>query len=476
MADSVTTHHLPRRIHPIVRLGFSLRVIGNCMTAFSLGSALADHGASYWLWILLAATALGWPAIAFQLARRAVDSKRAEFRNMWIDSMFYGFWGAFIGYNPWIIVGVLGALAMAQLSVGGFRTAGQCLSAASLGLGAGGVLTGFKVSTLVSLRTDILTALAISVFLLLFGLLTHSQSKAAHRARRELAARNLFIEQQSVALDQARKTAILDRAEAEAARSQAEEANRTKSAFLANMSHELRTPLNAVIGYTELLEEDLTDHGGLDTSLTDLGRIKSAARHLLALIDDVLDLSKIEADKIDLSIQTFSMQVLVDQVAFTVQPLLSINKNHLSVDVAPGLTPLHTDPSRLRQVLFNLVSNATKFTHEGRIHITARQERDEQGRQLTVVEVSDEGIGLSLEQIGRLFQPFVQADTNTTRKYGGTGLGLAISRRLCRMMGGDITVVSSPGAGSTFRAFLATDLAAAGTPAGSIAIINKEAA
>jgi signal transduction histidine kinase len=320
-----------------------------------------------------------------------------------------------------------------------------------------------------------LTAMAVGLFMLLFGLLTHYQSKAAYRTRRELAVRNQFIERQSVALDQARQAAILDRAEAEAARLQAEDASRAKSAFLANMSHELRTPLNAIIGYTELLEEDLADIGGFERSLIDLGRVKGAARHLLGLINDVLDLSRIEADKVELSIETFSMQALMDQVASTVEPLLATNGNHLSVDVAPGLPPMHTDSSRLRQVLFNLVSNATKFTHAGQIHVRARQEPDGQAGQIMVVEVSDEGIGLSREQIARLFQPFVQADTDTTRKYGGTGLGLAISRRLCRMMGGDITVVSTLGAGSTFRAFFSMDLRAACALVGNGAITNKEA-
>ncbi len=475
MADSVTVESARRRIHPIVALGLVLRASGCFLTSFTLGSALIDQGAPTFLFFVLAASTLGWPLIAFLAGRHAVDSKRAEFRSMGIDSMIYGFWGALIGYNPLIIIGVLGALSLAQLSVGGFRTAGKCLVTGAIGLILGGLITGFKINTVISLRTQVLTALTVGLFMLLFGVLTHSQSKAAYRARRELAARNLLIEQQSVALDQARKAALLDRAEAEAARSQAEDANRAKSAFLANMSHELRTPLNAVIGYTELLEEDLADLGGLDSALTDLGRIKGAAKHLLGLINDVLDLSKIEADKVDLSIESVSIEALVDQVASTVQPLLSHNKNRLSVAVAHGLTPMQTDPSRMRQVLYNLVSNATKFTHEGQIHIEARQELDDEGRPIMVVEVSDEGIGLSGEQIARLFQPFVQAETDTTRKYGGTGLGLAISRRLSRMMGGDITVVSTPGAGSTFRAFFATDLTAACAPDGSGAITNKEA-
>ena len=453
----------PRRhLHPIVRLGFALRASGHFLVALCLASALDDHGAPLALWPLLALTTFAWPPAAFLLARNAPDNKRAEFRNMWIDSMIYGAWGAFIGYNPWITLGVLGALTMAQLSVGDFRVIRKCALAAVLGALSGGLITGFAVNTAISFRTQIFAALAIGLFILLFGVFTNYQSVLAYRTRRELAARNQFIETQSAALDAARKTAVLERAEAEIARSQAEDANRIKSAFLANMSHELRTPLNAVIGYTELLEEDLADLDGVGTALTDLGRIKGAAKHLLGLINDVLDLSKIEADKVELVAETFSLEALVDQVASTSQPLLSANGNRLAVDVAPGLAPVDTDQTRVRQVLFNLVSNSAKFTHQGQIRISALQELDGDGRAVTVLAVSDSGIGMSEQQMDKLFQPFVQADANTTRKYGGTGLGLAISRKLCRMMGGDISVQSVPGEGSTFRATFLTHLPAAG--------------
>ena len=428
--------------------------------ALSLGSILEDRDALFSWWILLGITACVWPLLGYLLARLAADNKAAEFRNMWVDSMIFGFWGALIGYNPWITLGALIALGATQLSIGGLRLAGQCVIAAAAGLALGGVFTGFEINTAVSVRTEILTALAVGLFTLLFGVQTNLQSMAAYRTRRELAVRNLFIEQQSKALDEARKAAVLDRAEAEAARSQAEDANRTKSAFLANMSHELRTPLNAVIGYTELLEEELADLGGPATALSDLGRIKGAAKHLLGLINDVLDLSKIEADKVDLSIEIISVQALVDQVTSTIDPLLSINENQITVSFAPRLAPVQTDATRLRQVLLNLVSNATKFTHRGQIHIETTQEVDSTGRHLTVVQVSDTGIGLTAEQMARLFQPFVQADSNTTRKYGGTGLGLAISRKLCRMMGGDLTVTSVSGEGSIFRATLMSDLSA----------------
>ncbi|MES3020871.1 MAG: ATP-binding protein [Pseudomonadota bacterium] len=458
--DAVTDKQPARRVHPLVKLGFGLRLTGHMLMALALGSILGDRQAPLAWWALLAFTTFAWPLLGFLSARRAADNKRAEFRNFWIDSMIFGLWGALLGYNPWITIGALVALGTTQLSIGGVRLAGQCVIAAAAGLALGGLLTGFEINTIVSIRSQILAALAVGLFTMLFGVQIHFQSVAAYRTSGELAARNRFIEQQSNELNQARKAAVLDRAEAEAARSQAEDANRTKSAFLANMSHELRTPLNAVIGYTELLEEDLADLDSLDTALSDLGKIKGAARHLLGLINDVLDLSKIEAEKVDLLIETFPIQALVDQVTSTIDPLLSANENQLTVSFADGLRQMQTDATRLRQVLLNLVSNATKFTHGGRIHIDVAQELDDAGHQLTVLQVNDSGIGLSAEQIARLFQPFVQADSNTTRKYGGTGLGLAISRKLCRMMGGDITVTSVLGEGSIFRATVATDLSA----------------
>ncbi len=253
--------------------------------------------------------------------------------------------------------------------------------------------------------------------------------------------------------------------EATAAKADALRANRAKSELLANMSHELRTPLNAVIGYTEMLEEDFSDRGELDAELADLGRIKGAARHLLQMINDVLDLSKIEAGKIELHIESFELAELLDQVVSTTQPLLATNRNTLQVHCAQGLGRMQSDLTKLRQVLINLVSNAAKFTQDGRILIETTRGLDEEGGALVVFEVRDTGIGMTPSQLGRLFQPFVQADAETTRKYGGTGLGLAISRRLCRLMGGDVTATSTPGEGSLFRATVVARLPLAETSA-----------
>ncbi|HUO27613.1 MAG TPA: ATP-binding protein [Bryobacteraceae bacterium] len=232
------------------------------------------------------------------------------------------------------------------------------------------------------------------------------------------------------------------------AKEAAEEASRAKSAFLANMSHELRTPLNAVIGYSEMLLEVLQDRGETDL-LPDLDRIQSAGRHLLGLINDVLDLSKIEAGKVDLFIERLAVRPIVEEVIATIRPLADQNGNRLEVACEEPLDAIVADQTRLRQVLINLLSNACKFTEKGRVRLEVRQAGSAAAPEVEF-RVVDTGIGMSAEQLGRLYQPFTQADASTTRKYGGTGLGLAISREFCHMMGGWLSVESELGSGSAF--------------------------
>jgi signal transduction histidine kinase/CheY-like chemotaxis protein len=240
------------------------------------------------------------------------------------------------------------------------------------------------------------------------------------------------------------------RAEEEAAKAKeaSELANRTKSLFLANMSHELRTPLNAIVGYSEMLQEEAAQQK-LDSFGADLEKINASGRHLLALINDILDLSKIEAGKMELFLESFDLNTLVDEVASTIKPMVEKNSNKLNIELAPDLDGMHADQVKVRQALFNLLSNAAKFTHEGSITLKAEKQRMD-GSEWVVFQVTDTGIGLSAEKIVRLFQDFTQADASTTRKFGGTGLGLALTRRFCQMMGGDVTVRSVPDEGSTF--------------------------
>jgi signal transduction histidine kinase/DNA-binding response OmpR family regulator len=232
------------------------------------------------------------------------------------------------------------------------------------------------------------------------------------------------------------------------ARASADAANRAKSTFLANMSHELRTPLNAIIGYSEMLQEEAEDTG-LDEFVPDLHKILTAGKHLLNLINEVLDLSKIEAGKMDLYLETFALKELLSGIASTAAPLVQKNANVLVVNYPDDVGNIHADLTKVRQCLLNLVSNATKFTNKGKISIDVER-LNRNGTELVHIQVRDTGIGMTKEQMGKLFQAFSQADASTTRNYGGTGLGLAISKRFCQMMGGDITVTSEPGVGSTF--------------------------
>jgi PAS domain S-box-containing protein len=233
------------------------------------------------------------------------------------------------------------------------------------------------------------------------------------------------------------------------ARQDAEAASRAKSQFLANMSHELRTPLNAILGYAELLQEETAERGVPEFG-PDLERIGTAGRHLLRLINDVLDLSKIEAGKIELALASFPVRRVVDEVREIVEPLVARRANRLEVHCPADMATMHSDEMRLRQVLFNLLSNAAKFTERGTIALDVARETGPADDRWVVFAVRDTGLGMTPEQVARLFEAFVQADASIAAKYGGTGLGLAISRRLCRLMGGDIRVASEPGAGSTF--------------------------
>ena len=214
------------------------------------------------------------------------------------------------------------------------------------------------------------------------------------------------------------------------------------------MSHELRTPMNAIIGYTEMLTEDAEDLGQ-DDFIPDLKKILAAGKHLLALINDVLDLSKIEAGKMTLFLEEFEVASLIDDVTTTIQPLVDKNSNQLIVDVDARAGTIKADETKIRQTLFNLLSNASKFTQEGTIRLEAhRQSRG--AVDWMVYKVADTGIGMSEEQMAKVFEEFTQADSSTTRKFGGTGLGLTISKKFCQLMGGDVTVESEEGKGTTF--------------------------
>ena len=242
--------------------------------------------------------------------------------------------------------------------------------------------------------------------------------------------------------------------ELQLAKQEAEDANRMKSQFLANMSHELRTPLNAIIGYAELIEEDATDSGALEL-VDDVKRISSSGKHLLTLINEILDLSKIEAGRMELEYTTCNVASVLENVCTNSLPLAEKNRNVIDWKCVPEDFELRTDVTKLHQCLYNLVSNALKFTHDGTISVLATA--DGARPDYVTFTVKDQGIGMTKEQVLKVFDPFVQADSSTTRKFGGTGLGLAITKKMCELMGGSISVESEPEKGSMFTIELPVD-------------------
>jgi signal transduction histidine kinase/CheY-like chemotaxis protein len=273
------------------------------------------------------------------------------------------------------------------------------------------------------------------------GVLTLTRSEVQPFTNKQIELVSTFADQAAIAIENVR---LFD--EIQNKSQQLAAASQHKSQFLANMSHELRTPLNAIIGVSEMLREDAE---ALKQDTEPLDRVLGAARHLLALINDILDLSKIEAGRMELHLESFPLAPLIEDVAKTIEPMATKNRNRIVIDAGLGLGTIQADQIRVRQALLNLASNANKFTEKGTITIVAQPQRND-GRDWITIAVTDTGIGMTEQQLGRLFQEFSQADASTTRKYGGTGLGLVISRRFCQMMGGDITVDSQPGKGSTF--------------------------
>jgi len=279
--------------------------------------------------------------------------------------------------------------------------------------------------------------------------------KARHELERRVEERTAELLEAKTQAEQAQRIAESARIEAEQAQQVAETANHTKSQFLANMSHELRTPLNAILGYSEMLQEEAEDSDQLDF-IPDLKKIHVSGKHLLGLINDVLDLSKVEAGKMDLYLETFELADALNEIVYTLQPLVEKKNNTLKIVFNDNLGNMHTDRGKLRQMLLNLISNAAKFTEQGVIRFEVNRDSE-----WINFGVTDNGIGMTEEQQKKLFKAFAQADSSTTRRYGGTGLGLAITKQFAEMMGGTICLESEFGVGSTFMLSLPVHIKAA---------------
>jgi signal transduction histidine kinase/CheY-like chemotaxis protein len=420
-------------VHPIVSLNYRLRMYFEPIGAVVVLALLYEAGrASPWMIGLLVLWAFVWPQIAYFSARGS-NGKRAEHRNLLVDSVVMGAWASAMYFSLWPSVLLISAVSNSNLGVGGTRLFGKGLASIAVGLIGVGLLTGFQIQTASPLWPALVSIAGIFIVGWLFAAQAYTQGRRFVAGRKMLEAQKLALEEKSTELEQAREAA--------------DTANQSKSIYLANMSHELRTPLNAIIGYSELLAEEAGDNGHVEL-IPDLEKIHVAGKHLLGMINDVLDLSKIESGKMELSLEKLPVDALLDGVIDTIEPLVHKRGNRLILD-AGDLGSMTTDVTKLRQILINLLGNASKFTENGTIHLRARRE-SVGSRGWLVFSVQDTGIGITPAQQEKLFEPFAQADASTRGTYGGTGLGLALSRRFSELLGGDIQLESVPGEGTTF--------------------------
>jgi signal transduction histidine kinase len=429
------------RMHPLVPLNHRIRTIAMPLVAVI---AYAQVGASRpgpIFWSALLATAFVWPQLAYLVSSRSRDGKGAELRNLLIDSFLAGAWVAETHFGLFPAGVIVTAMTTACLGVGGPSLFWKGLVAVASGAAVVGLSTGFEVSLGSSVATSSISLACLILFTWVFGLDSFQQTRRLIRARKEVAEQHGQIRDQYRIIERALQAALDANEEAKAA-------DASKSAFLANMSHELRTPLNAILGYSEILAEDARA-AGQTALVADLDKIETAGRHLLGLINEVLDLSKLEAGKTRLYLETFDIAEAVSDVVTTVRPVVERNLNRFEVVCSAVIGEMREDVTKVRQVLLNLLSNAGKFTEKGVVTLEAGRATADDG-DWVVFRVRDTGIGIPAETQARLFEPFVQADAGTQKRYGGTGLGLAITRKLCQLMGGDVTLESEPGRGSTF--------------------------
>ena len=439
-----------RRLHPIVRLDYLVRVSTYPLYFILFAVTLYPDRYTTFFWVLLSFHLFAWPHLALAIASRARNQKLAEYTNLMIDSAIIGCYLPLAEFNLGPCAAALLGIFSGCISVGGWRMGVRSALAIAFGVVVAGAMYGVNFQPLGgSVLAQGLGVAVIFIYVTVFSYQSYGQAQRMVKVAKQMEAQSLDLQRNGALLEE--RTHQL-----ELARDAAEAANSSKSQFLANMSHELRTPLNAIIGYSDLLIEEAEELEAQDL-VPDLEKIRSSGKHLLGLINDVLDLSKIEAGKMEISLETFAVGEVVSAAVAMVRPLIEKNANTLRLAIDPDLGSMHADLTRVRQILLNLLSNASKFTEKGTITLVASRELDD-GRHWIVFEVHDTGIGMTPAQRERLFQPFTQADPSTTRKYGGTGLGLSITKRFCELMNGTIGVTSQAGEGSVFTVRLPAEV------------------
>lgn len=422
-------------IHPIVRMDYPLRVIGQFFVLVAVSSGSTSRTPNLWFWSGLLLTSLAWPHLAFRLGSAAEDGRRAELRNLLGDSAIVGWWIGHLSFALWPSTAFVSGAMMSNLAVGGVRQGVR-----SLGVMVGAavtrwVLSGVRFEPASDLRTAAISLTIILLFTAFLGFQTYERTRRLVYSRNALERQRDQISSKNIELEEARQVA--------------DAANQAKSSFLANMNHEFHTPIHAILGYAELVSEEVQAHN-IAAIDRDLGRIKSSAEHLLSIVDSVLDFTRIEGGRIQLQLHAVDIEELCGKVETNLRRKFEANENTLEVRVEETARWARADRLRLEQILIELLSNATNFTHRGTIGLEVSRVENK-----VAFVISDSGQGIPPDKLGEIFEPFSQADESTTRRVGGTGLGLALCRELCRLMGGELWVTSELGEGSRFGFSLA---------------------